>query len=987
MKLLQLKNLFFNKSLHKKPDILVDNSHILKHEPGKTLHIVYTVLFGLGITSALWQHGSPVFTILVLALLFPAMGLLFVPYRFADILLRRMLACGIFFGSCIWVTFRLSKGIPFDLALAEGMIIGSFSFLVNGTIKDCNYLFFISIFLLIYAGLIPRKLLLYLVPGTALTLAIISVYEREQTLSGAGKLLKAANFSTLRNMKRAWHLVVLQLLIALPVFVLVLSFIPMQETGSSGLFEVSFVTSRNSAMPPDLQKWLRQDRQTAKNPGGENLIPGTNPDSSGKEGLQLDIPDVEAELDGNGRGSPPGKDLLFTVSMPLKLYHLATLYDMYDGKKWQLSKTLANQPLNSRRGLPAKPFAVECNYTIQKWISLSLYAPYRPAGFSSADGANNTTQWFKFFRKLKTNSFSTRFAPGTSLPDLPFGYKVTSYLLIPYLPRLSSQTQPQKKEPEISRTFDDYLNIWTENEKVRLEKLRLAEEARQKRLAAAREKQRKIAEQREKQRKIAAEKARLKRLAAAKKLKGKGKKTSTKTVVKAVRKPIPKKAATKTVKKAVPKKTAVKRPPVKRPVYDPLWFERLPKSHYLKTPVNLSPRIAELGKSITKDCLLPYQKAIALRDYLRKNYTYKLYAAPTPAGKESVEYFLFELKEGHCEYFAAALAILARTQNLPARVAVGFSPGNYNALTRKTEVYEYHAHAWTQIFIEKIGWLTFDAVPPSEIPSQTTPIGIGQFRDPFGDEWKVMPPELTPQSLEFAKKLHEKEIAERKARQLERQKKQALQKSQGGKNKKVLKVHPKGKKTQKIKKIKSTRAGEYVRNTLAGCRESLQNFLNYLLLTSRGRILGGCLSATLALLIIFHRKLYRRMKKMFYRLKQKNLLRKLENDKSLSTDQKLLLLYRAVRLLLLTADIERKNNQELLAYAESAGDIFRKKYLKKHPDSLDYEEKSQIFSKAVYAIFSLYYALEYGHCTTNENQYKICRQFFSDLDVLTQEIS
>ena len=129
------------------------------------------------------------------------------------------------------------------------------------------------------------------------------------------------------------------------------------------------------------------------------------------------------------------------------------------------------------------------------------------------------------------------------------------------------------------------------------------------------------------------------------------------------------------------------------------------------------------------------------------------------------------------------------------------------------------------------------------------------------------------------------------------------------------------------------------------------------------------------------------MKKIFYRLKQKNILRKLENDKSLSTDQKLLLLYRAVRLLLLTADIERKNNQELLAYAESAENIFRKKYLKKHPESLDYEEKSQIFSKAVYAIFSLYYALEYGHCTTDESQYKICRQFFSDLDVLTQEIS
>ena len=463
----------------------MDDSHILKRRPGKAIHFFYTILFGLGIASALWQHGSPVFTILTLALLFPMMGFLFISYRFADMLLRRMLACGIFFGACIWVTFRLSKGVPFDLALVEGMIVSSFSFLINGTKKDCNYLFFISVFLLIYAGLIPRKLLLYLVPGTALTLIIISFCEREQNLSGAGKLLRAENFSILNNMKRSWHLLVLQLLIALPFFVFVLSFIPLKETGDSGLFEVSFITSRNSAMPPDLQKWLRQDKKTAHNPEGEKIATGAEPDSSGKEGQILDIPDAEAELDGNGRGAPPGKDLLFTVSMPVKLYHLATLYDMYDGKKWQLSKTLANQHLNNRRGLPAKHISVESRYTIQKWISLSLYAPYRPGSFSSAEGDQNTTQWFKLFRKLKSNSFSTRFVKGTTLPALPFEYKVTSHLLIPYLPRLSSRTQTQKKEPEISRTFDDYLNIWAENEKVRLEKLRIAEEARQKRLAVA----------------------------------------------------------------------------------------------------------------------------------------------------------------------------------------------------------------------------------------------------------------------------------------------------------------------------------------------------------------------------------------------------------------------------------------------------------------------------------------------------------------------
>ena len=81
MKLLQLKNLFFTSPSHEKPEILMDDSHILKRRPGKAIHFFYTILFGLGIASALWQHGSPVFTILTLALLFPMTGFLFISYR------------------------------------------------------------------------------------------------------------------------------------------------------------------------------------------------------------------------------------------------------------------------------------------------------------------------------------------------------------------------------------------------------------------------------------------------------------------------------------------------------------------------------------------------------------------------------------------------------------------------------------------------------------------------------------------------------------------------------------------------------------------------------------------------------------------------------------------------------------------------------------------------------------------------------------------
>ena len=514
MKLFNFKR-FFTAS-PEKPEIYADTSHMQKRNPGRAIHFVYALLFGLGISSALWQHGSPTFTLATLALILPITCLLFVPYLFADILLRRMAACGIFIGACCWITYRLGKGTPFDLALIEGMIISSFAFLVNAAKKDCNYLFLISLFLLIYAGLIPRKLLLFLVPGAAVTLIFISLAEREAVLSGSCKLIQPAQYSVWSNIKRSWHLFVLYILIALPVFAFVLSFIPLQETKEDGLFEVSFITARNSAMPPDLKKWLRQDRQTAKNPDGELSIHDNKPDSSGKEGPKVDVPDVEAELDGSGRGSPPGKDLLFTVSMPVKLYHLAALYDMYDGKKWQLSSTLANQrsPVFKRQR-QTRSFLVESRYTVQKWFSAVLTAPYCPIDYKMADGEFVTVNNFRLLRNLKFTSFNARFADPANIPAPPFGYLTTSKIQVPYLPKMEQKTK-EKQAPEISTSLDEYLTLWTTQEKARLEKLRLAEEARQKRLAAIREKQRKLAEQRAKQQKIAAEKARLKRIAAEK---------------------------------------------------------------------------------------------------------------------------------------------------------------------------------------------------------------------------------------------------------------------------------------------------------------------------------------------------------------------------------------------------------------------------------------------------------------------------------------
>jgi len=195
------------------------------------------------------------------------------------------------------------------------------------------------------------------------------------------------------------------------------------------------------------------------------------------------------------------------------------------------------------------------------------------------------------------------------------------------------------------------------------------------------------------------------------------------------------------------------------------WIDSLRPSHYMRLPRSkISRRTKRLVKRLVYHIKDPYKKALVLRDYLRKKFKYQQYSRPVPKGRETVDYFLFNLKEGHCEYFASALTVMARLAGLPARVVTGFSPGNYNALNKYFEVHAYHAHAWTQIFIPGMGWLTIDATPPGSIESRTTPFGIGSMRDPFGESWRVTPPEITSETISYIRNKHyEKLEADRKS--------------------------------------------------------------------------------------------------------------------------------------------------------------------------------------------------------------------------------
>ncbi|MEZ4235717.1 MAG: transglutaminaseTgpA domain-containing protein [Myxococcota bacterium] len=144
----------------------------------------------------------------------------------------------------------------------------------------------------------------------------------------------------------------------------------------------------------------------------------------------------------------------------------------------------------------------------------------------------------------------------------------------------------------------------------------------------------------------------------------------------------------------------------------------------LQLPRSLDPRIAPLARQIAGTG--PARERVArLADYLRGGYAYT--RRPADAGaEEPLGAFLFERRAGHCEYFAAALAVMARTVGVPARVVNGFVGGEVDPRTGWLSVRRYDAHAWVEV--HDGGWIVFDATPGpvavAEGPPARAPLGV-----------------------------------------------------------------------------------------------------------------------------------------------------------------------------------------------------------------------------------------------------------------------
>ncbi|MDT4895779.1 MAG: protein-glutamine gamma-glutamyltransferase [Acidobacteriota bacterium] len=143
-------------------------------------------------------------------------------------------------------------------------------------------------------------------------------------------------------------------------------------------------------------------------------------------------------------------------------------------------------------------------------------------------------------------------------------------------------------------------------------------------------------------------------------------------------------------------------------------------ARYLQLPGKIDPRIPRLAQEwiTTAGATNQYDAARAIEERLQRDFGYTLDLKAT--GTDPLADFLFNVREGHCEYFSTAMAVMLRTQGIPARVVNGFQRGEYNGAAGVYTVTQREAHSWVEVYFpETDAWVTFDPTPMVGRPTST----------------------------------------------------------------------------------------------------------------------------------------------------------------------------------------------------------------------------------------------------------------------------
>jgi hypothetical protein len=162
-------------------------------------------------------------------------------------------------------------------------------------------------------------------------------------------------------------------------------------------------------------------------------------------------------------------------------------------------------------------------------------------------------------------------------------------------------------------------------------------------------------------------------------------------------------------------------------------------ARYIQVPDNLDPRISQQARRIIQNAQAHniYDAAKALETHLRTNYSYTL--DMKASGADPLADFLFNVRAGHCEYFATAMTVMLRTQHIPARIVNGFLSGEFNEAAGAYTVRESDAHSWVEVYFpESNSWVTFDPTPAAgRLVTQHTGLAgmFGKYAEAFELMW------------------------------------------------------------------------------------------------------------------------------------------------------------------------------------------------------------------------------------------------------------
>ncbi len=148
---------------------------------------------------------------------------------------------------------------------------------------------------------------------------------------------------------------------------------------------------------------------------------------------------------------------------------------------------------------------------------------------------------------------------------------------------------------------------------------------------------------------------------------------------------------------------------------------------YTRLPTNLPQEVRDTARDVAGTGTA-YDKAVRLQEFFRSSggFLYSTVPSGSSGNDSSTNAIVAFLRDrrGYCVQFASAMAVMARTQGIPARVAVGFLPGKLGADGRTWSITMHQAHAWPELYFDGVGWVRFEPTPAGQagdVPAWTVP--------------------------------------------------------------------------------------------------------------------------------------------------------------------------------------------------------------------------------------------------------------------------